>query len=115
MTLQLQFYSELQKSETPLKHAIPNILASGVIYYGSGVYKVVEWDGRNAPKKKFQKIHQKQSTSFGDFHRARWNQAAINPSYLNFCENDYLEPDSVNPCYPYIITSRYDDKEFSYM
>jgi hypothetical protein len=115
VTLQLQFYSEVKKSDLPLKHAIPYIVASGVVYHENGVHKVVEWDGKNEPVRKFQK-HRKQSNSSGNFHKARWNQAATNPSYLNPCEYDHPEHDEENSlCYPYIVTSRYDDKDFSYM
>lgn len=49
MSLQLEFYSLVQKVESPLRGHIPDILASGIVLHENGSYKTIPWDGKRVP------------------------------------------------------------------
>lgn len=46
---QLEFYDILGRADSPLKSHIPDVLASGILYFEKGSYKVVPWDGKRIP------------------------------------------------------------------
>ncbi|KAL0878283.1 hypothetical protein Bca101_027989 [Brassica carinata] len=45
----LEFYDILGRADSPLKSHIPHVLASGILYFEKGSYKVVPWDGKRIP------------------------------------------------------------------
>ncbi|KAG2282053.1 hypothetical protein Bca52824_053273 [Brassica carinata] len=45
----LEFYDILGRADSPLKSHIPDVLASGILYFEKGSYKVVPWDGKRIP------------------------------------------------------------------
>ncbi|KAI5061372.1 hypothetical protein GOP47_0023877 [Adiantum capillus-veneris] len=106
---ELQFYSVVKKSGSPLRHVIPEIVASGIVYLEKGSYKAVAWDGQNEPNYEIQK---KNSFRSGEFHRARWNQAVLNPSYTDWSEEDV--PEGRNTQCPYIVTSKCDGQDLAH-
>ncbi|XP_059279731.1 lysine-specific demethylase JMJ21 isoform X1 [Lycium ferocissimum] len=46
---ELEFYSLLQKINSPLRNHIPSVLASGILYIEDGMCKVQLWDGKGVP------------------------------------------------------------------
>ncbi|KAG2313571.1 hypothetical protein Bca52824_025128 [Brassica carinata] len=46
---ELEFYDILGRADSPLKSHIPHVLASGILYFEKGSYKVVPWDGKRIP------------------------------------------------------------------
>lgn len=47
--VQLEFYDILGRADSPLKTHIPDVLASGILFFEKGSYKVVPWDGKRIP------------------------------------------------------------------
>ncbi|KAK4365163.1 hypothetical protein RND71_016521 [Anisodus tanguticus] len=47
---ELEFYSLLQKINSPLRNHIPSVLASGILYIENGLCKVRCWDGKEVPE-----------------------------------------------------------------
>lgn len=47
--VQLEFYDILGRADSPLKAHIPDVLASGILFFEKGSYKVVPWDGKRIP------------------------------------------------------------------
>uniref|UniRef100_A0A2P2JLR5 F-box protein At1g78280 n=1 Tax=Rhizophora mucronata TaxID=61149 RepID=A0A2P2JLR5_RHIMU len=47
---ELEFYSILRASKSPLKNHIPEVLANGILYLENGTYKIAPWDGKGVPK-----------------------------------------------------------------
>lgn len=46
---ELEFYDILGRADSPLKTHIPEVLASGILFFEKGSYKVVPWDGKRIP------------------------------------------------------------------
>ncbi|CAN8233943.1 unnamed protein product [Cochlearia groenlandica] len=47
---ELEFYDILGRVGSPLKTHIPEVLASGILFFEKGSYKVVPWDGKKIPE-----------------------------------------------------------------
>ncbi|KAH7295900.1 hypothetical protein KP509_27G069900 [Ceratopteris richardii] len=106
---ELQFYSIVKKSGSPLEQTIPRLVASGVVY-NKEPYRVVTWDGRGEPNCK---IRGKIVSESEDYLRARWNQAVLNSSYLD-CHEDDVSAKGNAQC-PYIITMKCEGQDFAHM
>ncbi|KAH7683481.1 Clavaminate synthase-like protein [Dioscorea alata] len=46
---ELEFYDLLQKTESPLISHVPDVIASGIIVYENGSYRVFPWSGKEIP------------------------------------------------------------------
>ncbi|KAJ0752762.1 putative transcription factor & chromatin remodeling &Metalloenzymes JmjC family [Helianthus annuus] len=46
---ELEFYGIMQTSESSLKNHVPNVLASGIVFFENGSYKIMPWDGKGVP------------------------------------------------------------------
>lgn len=46
---ELEFYHLLHKAKSPLIDHVPEVLASGILVFESGIYRIFPWDGKGVP------------------------------------------------------------------
>lgn len=116
---ELQLYFELQNNASPLKHSVPDLLTSGILYDEGGVYTAIAWDGKGVCPTKSNSgngnrgIHVLQPI---DFYRTRWAQAVSNSLYPQHSKDNSTETRDITPVmYPYLVTRRCKGEDFAHM
>ena len=113
-SLQLEFYDILGRANSSLKSHIPEVIASGILYFENGSYKVVPWDGKRIPD-----ILTSSSLNFdasmlnSEFPYGIWNKTLLQQRN----KGKPPAPDSFGSLsshvWPYIITQRCKGKIFA--
>ncbi|CAN6479936.1 unnamed protein product [Victoria cruziana] len=50
LATELEFYSLLGRVQSPLKAHVPDVLASGFLFYENGAYRIFPWSGKQFPE-----------------------------------------------------------------
>lgn len=111
--MQLEFYDILGRADSPLKTHIPDVLASGILFFEKGSYKVVPWDGKRIPD-----IISSSNLAFdalmlnSEFPFGIWNKTLREHRNQGKPPSDSLSSLSSH-VWPYIITKRCKGKIFA--
>ncbi|KFK42213.1 hypothetical protein AALP_AA2G226200 [Arabis alpina] len=109
---ELEFYDILGRADSSLKSHIPNVLASGILFFEKGSYKVVPWDGKRIPD-----IISSSNLEFdaammnSEFPFGIWNKTLREHRFQGKPPSDSFSSLSSH-VWPYIITQRCKGKIF---
>ncbi|KAL7085513.1 hypothetical protein ACP275_14G285000 [Erythranthe tilingii] len=110
---ELEFHHLLSNSTSSLKNYIPSVLASGILVFENGSYRVIPWDGRGIPEviassNLISPQHKEVDYPFGVWGKKQFEyQIAGTPSHeLGNC-------DKSSSMWPYIVTKRCRGKIFA--
>lgn len=111
--LQLEFHNLLHKLNSSLKNYIPNVLASGILIYESGLYRVLPWDGRGIPdiisSSNLMSIkHKKIDYPFGV-----WGKKLFEHQIAGRSLHESGNCDNISLMWPYIVTKKCKGKIFA--
>ncbi|XP_004237935.2 lysine-specific demethylase JMJ21 [Solanum lycopersicum] len=102
---ELEFYSSLQKMNSPLRNHIPNVLSSGILYIENGLCKVQCWDGKGIPEviANFRPIveHGEADYPFG-----LWSKRQLDYTKAGMSLAELVSTGSGTTIWPYVITQR---------
>lgn len=110
---ELEFYSLLSKINSPLKDHIPDVLASGILFFENGSYTIVPWDGKGVPDviSKCNLIPEKCMED--DFPFGLWSKKQFEYRKAGISLNESTSSAGGTPVWPYIITKRCKGKIFA--
>ncbi|XP_049349579.1 F-box protein At1g78280 [Solanum verrucosum] len=102
---ELEFYSSLQKMNSPLRNHIPNVLSSGILFIENGLCKVQCWDGKGIPKviANFRPLveHEQADYPFG-----LWSKRQLDYRKAGMSLAELVSTGSGTTICPYVITQR---------
>ncbi|ERN14745.1 F-box protein At1g78280 [Amborella trichopoda] len=113
---ELEFYSLLCKVKSPLREHIPKVLASGILFYESGSYGTVSWDGKGVPD-----IIAKSNLISGDSVADDFSFGIRNKKRFELNTAEWKKPQngvvssSCTKIWPYMITKRCDGDIFAHI
>ncbi|XP_075082440.1 lysine-specific demethylase JMJ21 isoform X1 [Nicotiana tabacum] len=102
---ELEFYSLLQKINSPLKNHIPNVLASGILYIENGLYKVQHWDGKGVPEV-VANISPLVELEQVDYPFGLWSKRQFDFKKAGMSLPELVSAGSGSTIWPYVITQR---------
>ncbi|KAK4489957.1 hypothetical protein RD792_000611 [Penstemon davidsonii] len=103
---ELEFHNLLHTLDSPLKNYIPTVVASGILLYENGSYRVLPWDGSSIPvgidsSNLISIMHKEVEYPFGVWGKKQFEyEKAGRPSY----ESEISGKSSL--IWPYIVTKR---------
>lgn len=112
--LQLEFYSLLQKINSPLKNHIPNVLASGILYIENGLYKVQHWDCKGVPEV-VANISPLVELEQVDYPFGLWSKRQFDFKKAGMSLPELVSAGSGSTIWPYVITQRCKGKIYAQM
>ncbi|XP_043722448.1 F-box protein At1g78280-like [Telopea speciosissima] len=112
---ELEFYSLLHKVNCSLNDHIPDILASGILFYENGSYTIVPWDGQGVPDgiSKCNLVPGKYSVD--GFPFGVWSKQQFEYRKAGFLNHESDNSVGCTKIWPYIITKRCVGDIFSHL
>ncbi|XP_010273004.1 PREDICTED: F-box protein At1g78280 [Nelumbo nucifera] len=112
---ELEFYSLLNKVRCPLKDHIPDVFASGIVFYENGSYKAVPWDGKGVPD-----VISKYNVTSGNisadgFSFGVWSKKIFECRKVGSPINESTSSVEHTRIWPYIITKRCKGQIFAHL
>ncbi|KAL8030270.1 hypothetical protein ABFX02_14G275400 [Erythranthe guttata] len=110
---ELEFHHLLNNSTSSLKNYIPSVLASGILVFENGSYRVIPWDGRGIPEviassNLITPLHKEVDYPFGVWGKKQFEyQIAGTPSH------ESANCGKSSSMWPYIVTKRCRGKIFA--
>ncbi|CAN4122310.1 unnamed protein product [Withania somnifera] len=101
----LEFYSLLQKMNSPLRNHIPRVLASGILYIENGLCKVRYWDGKGVPEAiaNFTPLVKHEQA---DYPFSLWSKRQFDYRKEGMSLAELVKAGSGATIWPYVITHR---------
>lgn len=110
---ELQFYSLLCDTDTPLKDYIPEVLASGILYLENGLYNIVPWDGKGVPDVIARCNLTPEVPSGDNFPFGIWSKKQFDCKKAGMSIHESLSSARTASIWPYMITKRCKGKIFA--
>nr|GMD94024.1 F-box protein At1g78280 [Ipomoea batatas] len=109
---ELEFYSTLQKVNSPLKEHIPDVLASGILYIENGLCRIVPWDGKDVPEVISNSVPLLGKHRLGDYPYGIWSKGQFEYKKAGMSPHE-LETSNNLKVWPYVVTRRCRGKIFA--
>lgn len=109
---QLEFYSTLQKVNSPLKEHIPDVLASGILYIENGLCRIVPWDGKDVPEVISNSVPLLGKHQLVDYPYGIWSKGQFEYKKAGMSPHE-LETSNNLKVWPYVVTRRCKGKIFA--
>ncbi|XP_023763630.1 lysine-specific demethylase JMJ21 [Lactuca sativa] len=110
---ELEFYSIMQRSDSTLKHHVPNILASGIVFIENGKYKIVPWDGKGVPDVITKNSTIQEIFSDTEYPFGIWSKKLFEYRKADMSLDELVISGGQTNIWPYIITKRCKGKIFA--
>ncbi|CAL1390313.1 unnamed protein product [Linum trigynum] len=111
---ELQFYSLLHKVSSPLERFVPEVLASGIVYFEKGSHKILPWNGKGVPKIDNMSTLMSAVREEDEFPFGVWSKNMFELSRANKLSNESANAiTGSTKIWPFIVTKRCKGKIFA--
>lgn len=108
----MQFYNLLEKTNSPLKHHIPPVVASGILFLKDGTYHILPWDGKDIPEVIANCNIRQEKNEGSEYPFGVWEKKKFVYKKLGVSSLDSKNT-GVSTIWPYMVTERCRGKTFA--